>query len=107
MKKFNLKDIQTKEDYKEYQERFTAFMAKEKLENLTPIGDKNGNIEEYFSWHNCDCCGRVLGGNRVNANGYSSKDKEIKGPYSICVDCEYYAEYGQLDDMTMIGIDEV
>jgi hypothetical protein len=24
----------------------------------------------------------------------------------VCQDCEYYAEYGQLDDMTMLDIEE-
>lgn len=26
--------------------------------------------------------------------------------YEVCVDCLYYAEYGQLDDMTMLDIEE-
>jgi len=61
--------------------------------------------ESYFSWKPCECCGSHLGGDRVDCNGYNPETQEIY-EYSVCIDCEYYAEYGQLDDMTMLEIKE-
>lgn len=61
--------------------------------------------EPYFSWSGCDCCGGLLGGNREHASGYNPKTKEIQ-EYKVCTDCIYYAEYGQLDDMTMMNVEE-
>ena len=98
-----LKDIQTKEQYEEYKRRVDEFFKREKLNSLTSIDPE---AEEYFSWKECDCCNRSLGGNRIDCHGYSSIDKEIKGPYSICTDCYYFAEYDQLDDMTMLEIEK-
>ena len=95
-----LKDIKTKADYKEYQQRVEAFFEREGIANLTSDG------ESYFSWHDCECCHRDLGGNRYDCTGYNFTDRNIY-EYSVCTDCLYYAEYGQLDDQTMLGIEEV
>jgi hypothetical protein len=66
----------------------------------------HGNMQEpWFSWRPCECCRRSLGGNREHATGYNPTTKEIQ-EYDVCEDCIYYAEYGQLDDMTMDEIGE-
>ncbi len=90
----------TSNEYKAYQAAVAAFMEREKLENLTStaIG------EPFCSSRACDCCGDHFQGNRENANGYSRIDDEVK-EYEICENCVYYAEYGRLDDMTMMEVE--
>lgn len=90
-----------KQEYRDYEARVKTFFQKEGIANLSAIP----NNEPYFSHQPCECCKRNLGGDRIDANGYNPKTKEIYN-YSICLDCEYYAEYGQLDDMTMLDIED-
>ncbi len=61
--------------------------------------------EPHFSWRRCDCCNRPLGGDREFATGYNPTTGEVQ-EYSVCTDCVYYAEYGRLDDMTMMDVEE-
>jgi hypothetical protein len=101
-----LKDIKTPDDYADFKERFEAFMTREGLQNLTAIlteDERSG--EPYFSSQPCDCCHRQLGGDRRNCNG-CTESGEVSPTYSICCDCEYFAEYGRLDDTTMMEIEK-
>lgn len=59
---------------------------------------------EGFSWGSCDACGSRLGGDRYQAHGFTKDGGLVH--LSICVDCQYYLEYGQLDDMSMLEIEE-
>ncbi len=68
-------------------------------------GDRELWDEPFFSWTPCDCCQRPLGGNREHATGYNPTTKEIQ-EYTVCEDCVYYAEYGRLDDTTMMEVEE-
>ena len=90
-----------KTEYKQYENKVADFFNKEGINNLTGTSDENGNVEPYFSWHRCDCCGSSLGGDRYDCNGYNPTTKETQSEYTVCSDCVYYAEYGRLDDMTM------
>ena len=99
---FNLTHIETKKDYQEFERRFKHFM---KIEGLSNLSSQEEQPETYFSKRPCDCCDRPLGGDRIDCNGYSPTDKRIYSDYSVCVDCYYYAEYGTLDDMTMLEIE--
>lgn len=54
-------------------------------------------------YHACECCGRPEGGNREHATGWNPTTEEIQ-EYTACSDCIYYAEYGKLDDMTMLDV---
>ena len=98
----------TKEEYAEYEQSVASFFEREGVTNLSrryfPFTDDDDCEEEYFSWRRCECCGTRLGGNRLMASGYNPETKEVY-EYEICSDCEYYAEYGQLDDMTMMDIE--
>lgn len=99
-----MKHIETASDYAEYQRIVGNFFKREGINNLSGITDESGNTEtDEFSWRPCECCRRSLGGARVHANGYNPETKGIQD-YWICVDCEYYAEYGRLDDMTMMDL---
>lgn len=89
----------THTEYETFRASFDEFMMVEGLANLSTISK-----EPYFSWRPCDCCKRTLGGNRYDANGYNPVTKEVQDGYRICEDCMYYAEYGKLDDMSMLGI---
>lgn len=93
--------------YREYERRVAEFFKDEGITNLSTIYDEEtGEMEEKsFSWHECHCCWSPLGGDRYHVNGYNPGDKEIQD-YNVCVDCLYYAEYGQLDDMTMMDLGE-
>ena len=95
----------TKKEYENYTTRVELFFKNEGINNLSQITDDDGDCEPYFSSKNCDCCNRSLGGDRYDCNGYNPETKEVQ-EYSVCIDCVYYAEYGQLDDMTMMDMEE-
>lgn len=105
-----------KREYKEYCERVDNFFKREGLNNLSlAVSEESDNIcpgcneersfEPSFSWHSCDSCGSNLGGDRYHCTGYNEKEEEIYC-YDVCPDCYYFAEYGCLDDMSMIEIEE-
>ena len=100
-----------KADYKEYEKQVAAFFDDNALRNLSPkyedLGDgEHGDIvEPSFSWSACECCGSTLGGDKYEADGYSEKHGVMEFD-TICVDCIYYAEYGKLDDMTMLDMQD-
>jgi len=93
----SLKHIDNAHDYAEFEARFQEFMEREGINNLS-TGDELG-----FSWTPCDCCHRALGGERYYADGFNPTTREVQD-YKICSDCMYYANYGALDDMTMMKI---
>jgi hypothetical protein len=95
----------TKREYAEFEANFAAFMEREGLANLSTVSEEEGCTEPYFSWRPCHCCGSHLGGDRYDCNGYNPTTKEVQDGYSVCQDCVYYAEYGVLDDMTMLEIE--
>lgn len=95
-----LKHIENQKDYDEYKKRVEDFFTREGINSLS-VSENFQNCEPYFSWADCDCCNRPLGGNRYDCDGYNPTTREIT-TYSVCMDCAYYAEYGQLDDMTML-----
>lgn len=59
--------------------------------------------EPHFSWHVCDCCGSALGGDRYPAHGRDKGNQIVH--FTVCTDCLYYLNYGQLDDATMMEIE--
>lgn len=59
--------------------------------------------EPHFSWSACEACGSSLGGNREPAHG-RTKDGSLLH-FSVCADCVYFLNYGQLDDTTMQEIE--
>jgi len=63
--------------------------------------------DPWFSASPCDICGG-LAGNREPAHGWLKMDNgtEELCHIDICVDCVYFMEYGQLDDMTMLDMEE-
>ena len=91
----------TLSEYRDYEKSVKSFFDYNNISHLSPIYQE---WDPYFTWRNCDCCSRFLGGDRVECNSFNNKTKEIVGTYEVCMDCYYYAEYGQLDDMTMLEI---
>lgn len=62
--------------------------------------------EPNFSRLACDCCGSRLGGDRHPAHGFLTQDgAEHLCHMQVCSDCEYYLNYGQLDDSAMMEIE--
>ena len=94
-----------KTEYKQYEKTVTNFFKLEGIANLSQIQDNEGYCEPHFSSISCECCSSPLGGNRYDCNGYNPKTGGIQ-EYTVCTDCVYYAEYGQLDDMTISEIGE-
>ncbi len=88
-----------KAEYQEYEARVKAFFDSEGITNLSSIDG-----EPYYSKSRCDCC-HAGPGDREDCNGYIPATKQT-GYYSVCTDCVYYAEYGCLDDKTMLEIEE-
>jgi hypothetical protein len=116
----------TKQEYAAYEVAVAAFFEREGIQNLSTGhyqcpdckvefndegkcpecgADRECLDEPSFSWRPCDCCHRPLGGNREFATGYNPTTKEVQ-EYEVCTDCAYYAEYGQLDDTTMMEIED-
>lgn len=87
--------IETLSDYAKYRKIVDQFLA----DIGQILSRKNYEDEPYFSHNSCDCCQRQLGGSRMDMLDINGNE------YSICCDCEYYAEYGQLDDMTMLDME--
>lgn len=90
----------TRDEYENYQSSVAHFFESEGITNLSC----GKNCEPYFSWSSCDCCGSLLGGDRHDVTGWNPTAKEVQ-EYSVCSNCVYYAEYGQLDDQTMLEIE--
>jgi hypothetical protein len=130
------RDVRTKKEYEEYCAAVEEFFKTEGITNLSgghltcqncgfddeevdghtvnftdeekciKCGASREMMDEpYFSWRSCECCGGMLGGNREHATGYNPTTKEIQ-EYEVCSNCIYFAEYGKLDDMTMMEIGE-
>ena len=90
--------------YESYKAEFAAFMANEGLSNLTSDSD---NADE-FSTYPCDVCGERRGGQRCQATGYAPGPDHrlpVVNEYTVCVDCMLFAEYGKIDDMSMMDLD--
>ena len=96
----------TIKEYNEYKLAVKQFCDNENIITLDAIADPdNGYYEPYFSHNNCECCNRSLAGDRLDCIAYNEKDHQIYN-YTVCLDCYYYFEYGQLDDMTMEDLEE-
>ena len=105
----------TKDEYAAYEAVVADFFKREGLNRLTAdtdayrhdqgLGpDDDPVIEPHFSWRWCDCC-EGLAGDRIDCHGYNPTTREVQDGYSVCEDCIYYAEYGKLDDMTMLELE--
>lgn len=106
----------TKEEYVEYVNSVNDFFKREGIINLSPeagdhadhdcviCGETVGYGEGYFSSQPCECCGSYLGGTRYHATGYCPEINQGLC-FEVCPDCIYFAEYGQLDDMTMLDME--
>lgn len=99
--------ITTRVEYEAYERAVAEFFEKEELKwGLWREGDGDAR---GFSHRPCECCLSRLAGDRIEVFGVPknpSEDRANKPKYYICLDCEYYITYGQLDDMTMMGIKE-
>jgi hypothetical protein len=91
--------------YAKYERDVADFL---KRNNVKPgcHSPKNAGAGPHFSWRACECCGSSLGGDRETytfAMDYTSGETFDA---NICTDCVYYLAYAQLDDTTMMEIEE-
>jgi hypothetical protein len=101
-----VRHIETAADYTEYEAIVADFFDREGIGNLSGCyGEECEECggEAHFSWSPCDCCNRDLGGDRYHATGWAPVEQAVQ-TYRVCADCLYYAEYGVLDDQTMLDI---
>jgi hypothetical protein len=86
-------------EYRDYVEKVNDFYSTG-LESLCSL-----DLEPYFSWSSCECCNSNLGGDRYDCQSFNRQTKNVYD-FSVCLDCYYYAEYGQLDDTTMLEVEK-
>ncbi len=60
---------------------------------------------DEFSRSECEACGSTLGGARYAAHGRNEASEIIH--FDVCADCLYFLNYGQLDDTTMMEMENV
>jgi hypothetical protein len=96
--------------YAEYESAVAEFLEREGLsalstgcdEHMTPE-DEGGDVDPWFSWSPCECCGSHLGGNREYLFARDTNNDIVH--FKVCEDCVYYVNYGRLDDSTMAEIE--
>jgi hypothetical protein len=69
--------------------------------------DRELSEQPGFSWSSCEACGSNLGGDRHPAHGFIRRDegRDLLVHISVCSDCLYFLNYGQLDDASMMEIE--
>ena len=92
-----------KQQYAEYKNAVADF-DKQMERDCIRFPSVDLDTEPWFSWSPCECCGSTLGGDRYRMIAVD-EDREIV-EYAVCSDCMYYSTYGQLDDLTMLEIEE-
>jgi hypothetical protein len=98
-------DITNAVEYAQYEAAIAAFIAREALTFIS-TGTNNGedgDVNPWFSWRPCECCGSHLGGLREYLWAWSG---ETHVEFEICEDCAYYHNYGRLDDTTMLRVED-
>jgi hypothetical protein len=93
----------SKTEYADYEVRVNRFLAENKVKPGCFNNVDAENPEPYFTWRPCGCCGSRLGGNRERYNFATTDSMEFEA--EVCTDCVYYLAYGQLDDMTMMEME--
>ena len=94
--KLNKKGItMTEKEYKEYEQRVESYYKDNEFDVSSPMDD-----ESFFSHRPCECCKRPEAGQRYNVC-FGTVGKQETVIASLCPDCLYYSQYGQLDDVTM------
>jgi hypothetical protein len=109
----------TKEEYAEYERKFGLWHEQarfpssgdcEGCEECTDVycydlqHGRTPEIEAHFSWEPCEVCGSKLGGDRYPIHSVDANGDILH--WEACLDCVYYIEYGRLDDMTMLEIED-
>lgn len=96
--------IESQDDYEQFKRDFEhgltdlEHFSTGSLETCPDCWEEEGYGEPHFSYANCYICNRNLAGNRIVGHAWF-KDEIVH--LEVCMDCEYYNEYGTLDDETM------
>ena len=101
-----------KEEYAEYEANFADFIEKnnavflaEVASSECPVCCEQLNPDPSFGKAPCEICGTHLHGNRFHFVFTDTSNNE-QYCVEICQDCQHYNEYGQLDDLTMLKVEE-
>lgn len=95
-----------KQEYTEYKARVEKFITDNKIEVYAPDINEQGENISGFSWQPCECCGSPLGGDRFSMIYKTDRTDNTVSTFQVCIDCLYFLEYGRLDDMTMLEIEQ-
>jgi hypothetical protein len=94
----------TKQEYAEYERRVAEFSRLNDIKIVSQKYDGEYPVKNEFDYRKCECCGRdENAGERFTMVAISNTN--VTYEFEFCVDCMYYAEYGQLDDMTMLDME--
>lgn len=88
----------TKQEYCQYEKTINAWIASAKYPSNCH------NVTPWYSYLPCEICHRRLAGDRYRAKSIALDGEILE--WDICGDCRYYLEYGRLDDMTMLDMDD-
>ena len=93
--------------YKEYEESVADFVEGTGCEIFsTSPNYEEGCVEPHFSWSACQCCGSLLGGDRYDMVACNPGSDPTLIEFRACSDCLFYLTYDQLDDMTMMNVED-
>lgn len=96
------KKIMKKSEYIEFQQIFDAFLEREGISGF--IGESKDQ-ETYYSTNPCECCGNPYSGRRHKVTACNRKEDTLV-EYEVCTNCLNYAENGQLDDESMMCMED-
>ncbi len=99
--------VMNQQQYADYQAAVATFLEQNKVKPGChgPLNQEpEPGFEPFFSWQPCECCQSPLGGNRESYRFATHQNDLFEA--NICTECVYYLAYGQLDDMTMLQIED-
>ena len=76
----------------------------EKTYGTIDDGEDYPDVEGSFSWRHCEICHSHIGGDRYPVHAVDENDDILH--FEACTDCVYYLEYGRLDDLTMLEMED-
>lgn len=92
-----------KETYATYKASIREFRERERIVVITT------DEEQYVSSRGCDCCGspkqQLLVEAKAIVKFLDDKGEFQHVTFEVCEDCQYYLEYGSLDDTQMDEIE--
>lgn len=94
------------QQYQTYQQAVAYFLSHNHVKPGCYAPKSVAENAPFFSWRPCECCQRDLAGERETYVFTMDRTNGEQFEADICQDCIYYLTYDQLDDATMVEIEE-